>query len=116
MRIEYAKLALDHILEIAEFRFPDDAGRARAWMGEVIDHAAQLETFPRIETFPRMGGRISSGRGPGGEEQDVRRLLFKDVWIVYEVREADPESAEDHPDDHILVLTVRHVREKPDDD
>jgi hypothetical protein len=37
MRIEYAKLALDRILEIAEFRFPDAPVRTRAWMGEVID-------------------------------------------------------------------------------
>ena len=108
MRIEYAKLALDRILEIAEFRFPD--ARARAWMGEVIDHAA------RLEAFPRMGRRIPSDRSPSGEEQDVRRLLFKDVWIVYEVREADPSSDEEHPDDHVLVLTVRHVREKPEGD
>jgi plasmid stabilization system protein ParE len=110
MRIEYAKLALERILEIAEFRFPEAPERARAWMGEVIEHAAQLETFPR------MGRRISSSWSPSGEEQDVRRLLFKDVWIVYEVREADPDSDEEHPDDHVLVLTIRHVREKPEDD
>lgn len=110
MRIEYAKLALDRILEIAEFRFPDAPEQARAWMGEVIEPAAQLETFPR------MGRRISSDRSPSSEEQDVRRLLFKDVWIVYEVWETDPESDDEHPDDHVLVLTVRHVREEPDDD
>jgi plasmid stabilization system protein ParE len=110
MRIEYAKLALERILEIAEFRFPDEPERARAWMGEVIEHAAQLEIFPN------MGRRLRSIGSPAGEEQNVRRLLFKDVWIVYEVREVDPESDDEHPDDHILVLTVRHVREKPDED
>ncbi len=29
MRIEWTKLALERILEIAEFRFPDDAARAQ---------------------------------------------------------------------------------------
>lgn len=61
MRIEYAKLALDRILEIAEFRFPNAPDRARAWMGKVIEHAAQLEVFPR------MGRRISSGQSTAGE-------------------------------------------------
>ncbi len=37
-------------------------------------------------------------------EQNVRQLLFKDVWIVYEVHE-----------EHVVVLTVRHVRERPED-
>lgn len=110
MRIEYAKLALERILEIAEFRFPDAPERARAWMGEVIEHVAQLEVFPE------MGRRLRLGGSPAGEEQNVRRLLFKDVWIVYEVRKAYPESDDEHPDDHVLVLTVRHVREEPDDD
>jgi plasmid stabilization system protein ParE len=110
MRIEYAKLALERILEIAEFRFPDAPERARTWMGEVIEHAAQLEVFPN------MGRRISSGKSSDDGEQNVRRLLYKDVWIVYEVREADPGSDEEHPSDHILVLTVRHVREKPGGD
>lgn len=109
MRIEYAKLALDRILEIAEFRFRDAPERARAWMGEVIEHAAQLEVFPN------RGRRISLSQSPVGGEQNVRRLLFKDVWIIYEVRETDPESDDEHPDDHVLVLTVRHVREKPDE-
>lgn len=115
MRIEYAKLALESILEIAEFRFPDAPARARAWMGEVIEHAAQLEVFPN------MGRRIPSGTSSAGEEQNVRRLLFKDVWIVYEVREADPGSDKEHPEragtgPHVLVLTVRHVREEPEGD
>ena len=83
MKIRYAKLALDRILEIAEFRFPDDDERARAWMADVIDHAAQLETFPR------MGQRVPSSPGA---HPPMRRLLFKDVWIVYEVREAHSEE------------------------
>lgn len=100
-------------MEIAEFRFPESPERGRAWMGEVIDYAAQLEIFPN------MGHRISLGRGAAGEEQDVRRLLFKDVWIVYEVRQAASGSEASGPDEerpYTLVLTVRHVREKPDAD
>ncbi len=93
-RIEWTKLALERILEIAEFRFPTDTGRAQEWMGRVIEHADQLKTFPNI------GRRISPEK-----EQNVRRLLFKDVWIIYEVLK-----------DHVLVLTVRHVRERPKDD
>ncbi len=109
MRIEYAKLALDRILEIAEFRF-SEARQAQAWMGAVLERAAQLEVFPN------MGQRVSPRWGEPGEETPVRRLLFKDVWIVYEVRQVDPKADEEHPDDHIFVLTVRHVREKPDDE
>ena len=92
-RIEWTTLALERILEIAEFRFRDNQVRAQEWMGQVIEHADSLRTFPGL------GRKVSVG------EENVRRLLFKDVWIVYEVLE-----------DHILVLTVRHVREKPDDD
>ena len=40
-------------------------------------------------------------RDPG---QNVRKLLLKDVWIVYEVYE-----------EQVVVLTVRHVRERPED-
>ncbi len=93
MRIEWTKLALERILELAEFRYPDDLARAQAWMGTVIEHADQLRTFPNIGR-PVM-------RDP---EQNVRRLLFKDVWIVYEVHE-----------EHVVVLTVRHVREQPEE-
>lgn len=107
MRIDYAKLALERILEIAEFRFPDAPDRARTWMGEVIEHAAQLEVFPNL------GRRISSGSTD--DLQNVRRLLFRDVWIVYEVLRSDPRSEDAHPDDRILVLTIRHVREEPDE-
>lgn len=63
-------------------------------MGGAIEHADVLRTFPGI------GRRVSAGK-----EQNVRRLLFNDVWIIYEVR-----------GDHVLVLTVRHAREKPRDD
>ena len=98
MRIEWSLLALERILEIAEFRFPDDAARAQAWMGQVLDYAE------RLSRFPHMGSPVSSR-----EEQPLRRLLFKDVWIVYEVREGG-----DAP--YVLVLTVRHVREKSEDD
>ncbi len=92
-RIEWATLALERVLEIAGFRFSDDPKRAREWMAQVVEHADQLKTFPEI------GRRISPGK-----KQNVRRLLFKDVWIVYEMLE-----------EHVLVLTVRHVREKPKD-
>ena len=93
MRIEWTKLALDRILENAEFRFPDDTARAQTWMGTVIEHADTLRTFPN------MGRPVM--RDPG---QNVRQLLFTDVWIVYEVHE-----------EHVVVLTVRHVRERPED-
>lgn len=93
-RIEWATLALERVLEIAEFRFPDSAERAQEWMGQVIERADELKTFPNI------GPQVSPGTS-----QNVRRLLFKDVWIIYEVHEA-----------HVLILTVRHVREKPRDD
>ena len=52
-----------------------------------------------------MGSPLSSRSG-----QTLRRLLFKDVWIVYEVREGDDEASS-----YVLVLTVRRVREKPED-
>jgi len=100
MRIEWSLLALERILELAEFRFPDDEARAQAWMGQVLRYAE------RLGRFPHMGAPVSSR-----EEQNLRRLLFKDVWIVYEVREGSEEAAP-----YVLVLTVRHVREKPEDD
>ncbi len=93
MRIEWTKLALERILEIAEFRYPDAPARAQTWMGTVIEHADTLRTFPN-RGRPVM-------RDPG---QNVRKLLFKDVWIVYEVYE-----------ERVVVLTVRHVRERPED-
>ncbi len=93
MRIEWTKLALERILEIAEFRYPDAPSRAQTWMGTVIEHADTLRTLPNRER-PAM-------RDPG---QNVRKLLFEDVWIVYEVHE-----------EHVVVLTVRHVRERPED-
>ncbi|MEM8557478.1 MAG: type II toxin-antitoxin system RelE/ParE family toxin [Bacteroidota bacterium] len=110
MRIEYATLALERILEIAEHRFPDASERARTWMSEAIEHAS------RLEVFPHLGRRISSWTDSVGGGQHVRRLLFRDVWIVCEVRQADPDADDVHPDDHILVLTVRHVREQPGED
>ena len=119
MRIAYTKLALERILEIAEFRFPDAPERAKAWMGALIEHVGQLEVFPHL------GRRISSGRDASGEIQNVRRLLFKDVWIIYEVQEestgseetSEEASSEGNPaGSRILILTVRHVREKPEDE
>ncbi len=93
MRIEWTKLALERTLEIAEFRFPNNPVRAQAWMGTVIEHADTLRTFPN------RGRPVMSDPA-----KNVRQLLFKDVWIVYEVR-----------DEHVLILTVRHVREWPED-
>ncbi len=75
MKIEWTKLALERILEIAEFRFYDNPARAQAWMGTVIEHADTLQTFPN------RGRPVMSD-----PEQNVRQLLFKDVWIVYEVQ------------------------------
>ncbi len=110
MKVEYAKLALERILEIAEFRFPDNAERARVWMGELIQHTVQLADFPKL------GHRLISSDSAAGEDPGLRRLRFKDVWIIYEVRVADSLRDEEHRGDHVLVLTVRHVREKPGED
>lgn len=95
MRLDWTRLALERILELAEFRFPDDPARRQAWMGQVIEYAE------RLQRFPSLGPPISS---TNRSEASLRRLLFKDVWIVYEVKE-----------DRVLILTVRHVREKPDE-
>ncbi len=93
-RIEWTKLSLQRILEIAEFRFPDNEKRTQEWMGSILERAE------RLVEFPYLGAQLS----PEGQ-QNVRRFLFDDVWIVYEVLE-----------DHVLVLTVRHVRGNPDKD
>ena len=100
MRIEWSRLALERMLELAEVRFLDDRGRNQAWMGEVLDYAE------RLSRFPHLGSPVSPG-----SDLNLRRLLFKDVWIVYEVRESSDEA-----EPYVLVLTVRHVREKPEDD
>jgi len=92
-RIAWTTLALERVLEIAEFRFPYDADRARTWMGEVVDYADSLRTFPN------RGRTVSAS-----ERENVRQLLFRDVWIIYEVL-----------GDQVLILTVRHVRENPED-
>ena len=63
-------------------------------MGNVIEYADILRTFPN-RGRPVM-------RSP---EQNVHQRLFKDIWIVYEVHE-----------EHVTILTVRHVRERPEEE
>ena len=53
-RVEWTKLALERVLELAEFRFPGDMQRAQVWMGRVVERAEGLQIFPN------RGRRVSS--------------------------------------------------------
>lgn len=100
MRIGYTHLALERILEIAEFRYPNQPDRAQTWMGALVEYVR------RLEDFPRMGQRV-----PGTEDTlnaNVRRLLFKDVWIYWEITSGNERE------EQLVVQTVRHVRERPE--
>ena len=93
MKVEWSFRSLDRLINLAEFRYPYSADRRDRWYDDVIGAAGHLASFPNLGT-PAMPDTL----------RNVRQMLFKDVWIVYEVL-----------DEHVRILTVRHVREAEDE-
>jgi toxin ParE1/3/4 len=90
MRIVWAPLALDRVLEIHDFIADDKPQAAAAWVDDLFVKLKCLETFP--------------GSGcvvPELARPDIREILFSEYRLIYQISE-----------ESILILTVHHSKRK----
>lgn len=94
MRVVWSPLALDRVVEIAEFIARGRPAAAEEWVDAIF---ASVE---RLERFPQSGRRVEESH-----RSDLREVVHGDYRVIYR---AEP--------DHLIVLTVRHARQdlRPD--
>ncbi|HEU0014857.1 MAG TPA: type II toxin-antitoxin system RelE/ParE family toxin [Longimicrobium sp.] len=89
MKIVWSPLALERVVEIAEFIARDRPQAAARWADAVF--ASVL----RLEQFPESGRRV-----PESPRSDLREVIHGRYRVIYRL---DP--------DRVTVLTVRHGRQ-----
>ena len=92
MRITWSPLAIQRVLEAAEFIALDKPEAAQRWAESTFDAVERLAEFPESgRTVPELG------------RQDVREIIHGAFRIIYRVDQAA-----------IYVLTVRHSSQRFD--
>ena len=94
MRVIWSPLAMSRASEIARFISTDSPKNGIEWVNRLFDFTDDLGKFPNM-------GRIA----PELKRENYRELIFESFRIVYRVEEK-----------RILILTIRHVRQKLNDD
>ena len=90
MNVIWSPLAIERVLEIAEYVARDNSPAAQRWVEDTFDRVGQLEKFP------------DSGRHVPEDpaRNDLREIIHGNYRIIYRVR---PKGVD--------ILTVRHGRQ-----
>jgi plasmid stabilization system protein ParE len=89
MRIQWAPLALERIVEIGAYIYRENPDAADRWIRRAFARVKQLENFP-----------MSGKRNREADRDDIRELSWKNYRIIYRM---DAES--------VSILTVRHAKQ-----
>ena len=89
MKIIWSPLAIDRVIEIAEYIAYDNPTAAQNWIEKVFEKVKPLEISPE------MGRRV-----PEVERDEIREILFGNYRIIYHVSVQK-----------ISILTVRHGKQ-----
>jgi plasmid stabilization system protein ParE len=89
MKLIWAPLAIERIIEIASFIAQDNPSAAEKWIDDAFKRVGQLARFP------------NSGRHlPETSREDIRELIWKNYRVIYRVKTHE-----------VAILTVRHTKE-----
>ena len=89
MRIQWAPLALDRVVEIGAYIHREDPQAAERWIRHVFERVKQLEDFPLSKKRNKEIGR-----------KDIRELAWGNYRIIHRVGR-----------DEVSILTVRHAKQ-----
>jgi plasmid stabilization system protein ParE len=89
MKVTWAPLAVDRVAEIAAYIAEDNPPAAEKWIHKIFARVGQLATFPD------SGRHLQETTRP-----DVRELVWGNYRIIYRT---EPR--------HVLILTVRHIKQ-----
>jgi len=89
MEIEWSPLAVERVIEIAEYIALDKPDVAMQWASDIFDSTEKLNGHPRL-------GRIV----PELQEEDYRELIEGNYRVIYLIGTSK-----------ISVLTVRHGKQ-----
>ena len=84
MKVEWSRLALDRVSDIARYIAEDNPDATERWVDELFDSVARLADFPESgRVVPEVGVRR------------IRELIFGAYRVIYSVK------------DKVEILTVR---------
>jgi len=89
MRIQWAPLALEQIVEIGAYIYRESPQAAERWIRLAFERVRQLESFP-----------LSGKRNREAVRRDIRELTWGNYRIIYRVDR-----------DKVSILTVRHAKQ-----
>lgn len=89
MRVEWSPLALDRVIDIAEYIGQTSKSAARKWIDGLF-----RATKP-LETFPQLGRRV-----PELQRKNIREIRYSTYRIIYRIEALQ-----------IGILTVRHIKQ-----
>ncbi|MBA4392588.1 MAG: plasmid stabilization protein [Desulfobacca sp.] len=89
MRIVWSPLAVDRVLEIAEYIAQDNPDAAESWVETIFSKVEQLKSFPE------SGRKVPETTNPR-----IRELLYGQYRIIYRIEE-----------NQLSILTVRHGKQ-----
>ncbi len=89
MKVVWSPLALERVVEIAEFIARDRPGAAAEWVEAIF------ASVDRLKRFPQSGRSVAESQRP-----DLREVVHGDHRVIYRVEPG-----------HLVVLTVRHARQ-----
>ncbi len=90
MSLIWSPLAMDRVLEIAEYIAHDNPSAAQKWVEDIFDLTGQLEQFPD------SGRRVPEAP----TRTDLREIIHGGYRIIYRI---SPKGVD--------ILTVRHGRQ-----
>ena len=89
MKIIWSPLAIQRVIEIAEYITQDSQDAAIKWVDSIFEITERLQDFP-------MSGRVV----PEANREDIREIIHRNYRIIYKVSETQ-----------VMILTVRHTRQ-----
>ena len=92
MKIVWAPITVDRVIEEGRRIARDNPSAAETWVSGLFARVNRVAAFPK-------GGRVV----PERRREDTREVIYRNHRVIYRV-EAD----------RLLVLTVRHTRQRLD--
>ena len=89
MRVQWAPLALERVVEIGSYIHRENPQAAERWIRQVFDRVKHLEDFP-----------LSGKKNKEAERKEIRELAWRNYRGVYRI---DREM--------VSILTVRHAKQ-----
>lgn len=89
MKVRWAPLAIDRVVDIAANIAEDNPIAAEKWIRDTFARVGQLVRFPK------SGGQI-----PETPRQDIRALVWGNYRIIYRIEV-----------NQVAILTVRHAKQ-----